>query len=158
MTKSLSVLILTLFLALPVEAQQTVQARDQNIKTNNQEVLQVLKEFRSAIINNDKERASELLSPEARILESGGRETKEEYLSHHFSADSKFLKAMERQLVSQEINATQNSAWVSTVSRLNGSFNAHDINMDSAELAILVKKNDRWRIAAIHWSSRSRDS
>jgi hypothetical protein len=43
------------------------------------EVVQVLEKFRMAIINNNQEKASELLTDDARILESGGIETKEEY-------------------------------------------------------------------------------
>jgi len=143
---------------LTASAPKENQLPTENIQSSNQEVLQVLKNFRSAIINNNRDRASELLTDDARILESGSLETKEEYLSHHFAADGKFLKAMERKVVSQKISNTNNSAWISTVSHMEGTYNEHSIKIDSAELVVFIKKNGNWKISAIHWSSRSKNS
>lgn len=120
-----------------------------------EEVVQVLENFRMAIMNNEQEKASELLAEDARILESGGIETKEEYLSHHFHSDGKFLSAMEREVKSQKVKANENIAWVSTVSHMKGSYNDRDISVNSAELAVLVKTDEGWKISSVHWSSRS---
>jgi|AntRauTorcE11897_2_1112592.scaffolds.fasta_scaffold07706_4 ketosteroid isomerase-like protein len=120
-----------------------------------EEVVQVLEDFRMAIINNDQEKASELLAEDARILESGGIETKEEYLSHHFHSDGKFLSAMEREVKSQKVKSNENTAWVSTVSHMSGSYNDREISVNSAELAVLVKTDEGWKISSVHWSSRS---
>jgi ketosteroid isomerase-like protein len=117
--------------------------------------VQVLEDFRMAIINNDQEKASELLAEDARILESGGIETKEEYLSHHFHSDGKFLSAMEREVKSQKVKSNENTAWVSTVSHMSGSYNDREISVNSAELAVLVKTDEGWKISSVHWSSRS---
>jgi hypothetical protein len=120
-----------------------------------EEVVKVLEDFRMAIIKNEQEKASELLAEDARILESGGIETKEEYLSHHFHSDGKFLSAMEREVKSQKVKSNKNTAWVSTVSHMRGSYNNRDVSVNSAELAVLIKTEDGWKISAVHWSSRS---
>jgi hypothetical protein len=118
-------------------------------------VVNVLNDFRMAIINNEQEKASELLTDDARILESGGIETKEEYLSHHFHSDGKFLSAMEREVKSQKVKSNENTAWVSTVSHMQGTFNEKEVSVNSAELAVLVKTEGGWKISSVHWSSRS---
>ena len=120
-----------------------------------EEIVQVLENFRMAIINNEQEKASELLAEDARILESGGIETKEEYLSHHFHSDGKFLSAMEREVKSQKVKSNENTAWVSTVSHMQGTFNEKEVSVNSAELAVLIKTEDGWKISAVHWSSHS---
>lgn len=122
-----------------------------------QEVVETLKDFRSAIINNNQQKASKLLTSDARILESGGIETKEEYLSHHFHSDGKFLRAMERKVLAQNIKTNDTTAWISTTSRMSGSYNDREISINSAELAVLVKRKGVWKISAVHWSSRSAD-
>lgn len=117
--------------------------------------VQVLDNFRLAIINNDQAKASELLTDDARILESGNIESKEEYLSHHFHADGKFLSAMKRNLISQKVTLTENTAWVSNTRRMSGTYNERDLRLNSAELAVLVKTENGWKISALHWSSGS---
>ncbi|MDZ7715164.1 MAG: nuclear transport factor 2 family protein [Balneolaceae bacterium] len=147
---------LTFFLMLiagVLFAQQ--QDYGKNKTTNNKELIQVIDNFRMAIINNNAEKASSLLTDDARILETGGIETKEEYLSHHFHSDGKFLSAMERELKTQKVTSSAKTAWISTVSKMSGTYNDQDISIDSAELAVLVKTKDGWKISAVHWSSRS---
>lgn len=120
-----------------------------------EEVIEALDDFRMAIIKNNQEKASSLLTDDARILESGGIETKEEYLSHHFHSDGKFLSAMEREVKTQKVKSTENTAWISTVSYMQGTYNDKDISINSAELAVLVKTDRGWKISSVHWSSRS---
>jgi len=158
MTTLFSISILSLLINIAAVAQPQQSGRyDKTIKKAGNEVLQVLENFQLAIINGNREKASKLLSDDARILESGSIETKKEYLSHHFSADGNFLQAMNHSVVSRKVNTTENSAWISTVSRMEGTYNNHNIKMDSAELVVLVKENEIWRISAIHWSSRNRN-
>ncbi len=159
MKKLTLTLLLLPLLSLPALAQEMNQksGSDQLNRADSEKVLQVLEDFREAIISNNSDKASRLLTDDARILESGGVETKEEYLSHHFHSDGKFLSAMESEQLSRHTNTKGNTAWVSTLSRMSGTYNQSDIRINSAELAVLVKTEEGWKISALHWSSRSKN-
>lgn len=129
----------------------TVLAQTNQVKTN---VLKTLGDFKTAIVDNDSEAATSLLAEDALILEGTGMETKEEYLSHHFHSDGKFLKAMNREILTQKVTTEGSTAWVSTVSTMKGTYSEREIDLTSLELAILRKDGDHWKITAIHWSSR----
>lgn len=118
-------------------------------------MVQALEAFQIAFINKNQERAWELLAEDARILERANIETKEEYLSHYFHSDGKFLSAMQRKVESQKVKSREDTAWVSTVSHMDGTYNDRKISINSAELAVLVKTEAGWKISAVHWSSRS---
>ncbi|MFD2531265.1 YybH family protein [Gracilimonas halophila] len=120
-------------------------------KTN---VLMALEDFKTAIIDNDSETASNLLANDALILEGSGVETKKEYLSHHFHSDGRFLKAMNREILTQKVTTEGAIAWVSTVSTMKGTYSEREMDLTSLELAVLRKDGDHWKITAIHWSSR----
>ncbi|MCP9293027.1 YybH family protein [Gracilimonas sediminicola] len=125
-------------------------------QTNQKEtkVLEALDNFKTAIIENDSEAASNVMADDVLILEGSGLETEEEYLSHHFHSDGKFLKAMNREILTQKISIEGNTAWVSTVSSMKGTYSEREIDLTSLELAVLKKEGSGWKIAAIHWSSR----
>ncbi|MBO6585575.1 MAG: nuclear transport factor 2 family protein [Gracilimonas sp.] len=125
-------------------------------QTNQKEtnVLKALENFKTAIVENDSEAASNVMADDVLILEGSGMETKEEYLSHHFHSDGKFLKAMDREILTQKISIEGNTAWVSTVSSMKGTYSEREIDLTSLELAVLKKAGSDWKITAIHWSSR----
>lgn len=120
-------------------------------------IIEILDRFEQAIVNNDRETASELLADEIRILEGSAIETKDEYLSHHFRADGKFLSAMDRTIESQKVFIKENTAWATTKSQLQGEYNDQPVNLNSLELAVFTKENGQWKISALHWSSSARD-
>ena len=117
-------------------------------------IAKTLSDLETAIIENDSERAGEILHDDVTILEGGGMETKSEYLSHHFHSDGKFLSAMNREEVSQEISVEGNMAWVTSKTKMTGTYSGRDIDLSSLELAVLKKGNGMWRVIALHWSSR----
>ncbi len=117
-------------------------------------VLNTLRDFKTAIIDNDSEAATNLLADDALILEGSGMETKEEYLSHHFHSDGKFLKAMDHEILTQKVTIEGTTAWVSTMSAMKGTYSKREMDMTSLELTVLKKEDDDWKITAIHWSSR----
>jgi ketosteroid isomerase-like protein len=125
-------------------------------QTNQKEakVLEALDNFKTAIVENDSDAATNVMADDALILEGSGMETKEEYLSHHFHSDGKFLKAMDREILTQKISIEGNTAWVSTVSSMKGTYSEREIDLTSLELAVLKKAGSDWKITAIHWSSR----
>lgn len=118
-----------------------------------EEVTKTLNAFHQAIVDNDSQAAQKLLSESAKILESGNIETKEEYLSHHFHSDGKFLSSMKREIESRNVSIDGNTAWVSTQTHTWGTYNERKLDLSSLELAVLTKENGTWKIAALHWSS-----
>ena len=120
-------------------------------------VIKTLDAFHQAIIDNDSQTAQNLLSESVRILEGGNIETKEEYLSHHFHSDGKFLSAMKREVEARNVTIEGNTAWVSTHSRTWGIYSDRKLDLNSLELAVLKKEEGHWQITALHWSSASRN-
>lgn len=124
-------------------------------ETNDKEMIaKTLSDLETAIVENDSERAGEILHDDVTILEGGGMETKSEYLSHHFHSDGKFLSAMNREEVSQEISVEGNMAWVTSKTKMTGTYSGREIDLSSLELAVLKKENGMWKVVALHWSSR----
>lgn len=143
--------LLTLVAAFFVMAAPQLHAQD---LSDQESIKTVLSNFEKAIVENDSKIASSLLHEDVTILEGRGSETKEEYLSHHFHSDGKFLSAIERNELSQKINIEGNMAWVSTITSMKGTYSDREIDLTSLELAVLKKENGNWKIAALHWSSR----
>ncbi len=120
-------------------------------------VADVVEQFHAAVVAADSAVAAGLLTAEALILESGGQETKEEYFSHHFHGDAAFLAATTREPATSQLRLAGDAAWVTSTSRIYGTFRDRDVDVNSAELMVLRRTPEGWRIAAIHWSSRSRN-
>lgn len=124
-------------------------------ETNDKEMIaKTLNDLETAIVENDSEKAGEILHDDVTILEGGGMETKSEYLSHHFHSDGKFLSAMNREEVSKTIKIEGDVAWVSSKTKMTGTYSGREIDMNSLELAVLKKENGMWKVIALHWSSR----
>lgn len=147
MKSLLSILFLLLY-SFNAAFSQTSDEEDQ--------IIQTLNAFAQAIVDNNSEVASKLLAEDIRILEGGGMETKQEYLSHHFHSDGKFLRAMDRSIDARTVFTEGSTAWVTTQSHLQGTYNDRQVNLTSLELAVLKKVSNQWKITALHWSSSSR--
>lgn len=119
-------------------------------------VINALNSFHQAIVKNNVSKAGKLLGDSARILEGGNIETKQEYLSHHFHSDGKFLSAMNREVDSRTVTVEGNTAWVSTQTHTRGTYSDRKLDLNSLELAVLQKINGNWKITALHWSSNTR--
>ncbi len=130
---------------------------EEHYRADSLAVADVVELFQAALAAGDSAVVAGLLAAEAIILESGGQETKEEYLSHHFHSDAAFLGATTREPATSQLRLAGDAAWVASISRTHGTFRDRDIDLNSAELMVLRRTPEGWRIAAIHWSSRSRN-
>ena len=110
--------------------------------------------FHDALRRGDGPAAMKLLAPDAIILEGGGIETRAEYESHHLAADMEFAKAVPSARSDVRVQLDGNTAWLTSASRTQGTFKERPINSRGAELMVLTKTPDGWRIRAIHWSSQ----
>ncbi|MEP1305404.1 MAG: nuclear transport factor 2 family protein [Balneola sp.] len=122
--------------------------------TEKEMIAKTLSDLETAIVENDSEKAGAILHDDVTILEGGGMETKSQYLSHHFHSDGKFLGAINREEMSQNIKIEGNVAWVTSKTKMTGTYSGRDIDLSSLELAVLKKENGMWRVVALHWSSR----
>lgn len=119
-------------------------------------VVQVVARFHAALASGDSAVALGLLDRDAIILESGAAETRDEYRSHHLPADIEFARAVKSEQSVVRVRLSGNVAWVASTSTTKGQFADRPISSDGAELVVLRKAENGWRIAAIHWSSRAR--
>jgi ketosteroid isomerase-like protein len=121
-------------------------------------VAKVVNDYHAALSSGDSLKAISLLTPDAVILESGGIETVAEYRSHHLASDIAFAKAVKSERSPVIVRVAGNTAWTSSTSVTQGTFNGRAVNTSGAESMVLVKDGGTWRIRSIHWSSRNRRS
>lgn len=111
--------------------------------------------FHDALKNGDRAAAMALLAIDAQILEGGHRETRDQYERGHLGADIDFAKAVPSTKGAFIVRQEGNVAWTSSVSRSTGRMHSTDVDTEGAELMVLVKEGEQWKIRAIHWSSHS---
>jgi ketosteroid isomerase-like protein len=119
-------------------------------------VVDVVARYHRALAAGDSTAALAILAPDAMILESGGAETVAEYRAHHLPADLAFAAAVPSQRTVTRVVIRGDMAWVASKSTTQGEFRGRAINSTGAELMVLARTVDGWRISAIHWSSRTR--
>lgn len=120
----------------------------------------VAERFHTALAAGDRAAVEALLLPEAVVLEGGRTETRAEYFSHHYARDAAFLGAMTHELLSRHAEVAGDVAWVASTSRLHGTLDGRDLDLNSAELLVLRRYSSApggWGIAAVHWSSGVRE-
>lgn len=110
--------------------------------------------FHEALQGGDTAAVRDLLAQDVSVAESGGIETRDEYMSHHLPGDMAFAAAVTRTSGPLHVTVEGNSAWTMSESQSTGTFRDRTINSVGAELMVLSRDGDRWRIRAIHWSSR----
>ena len=118
-------------------------------------IVQTQQAFHHALAQGEREAAMDLLAPDAEILEMGARETRAEYAEQHLPADIEFARAVPTTQGPTIVRQEGNTAWVSGTSTCKGTFRGKVVDTENAELMVLVKKDDRWRIRAIHWSGHT---
>jgi ketosteroid isomerase-like protein len=121
-------------------------------------VVATVARFHEALERGDSAAALALLAPDAVILESGGAETVSDYRAHHLPADIEFARAIRSVRNSVRVTVQGDLAWAAGTSTTQGDFRGRPVNSAGAELMVLIRTSDGWRIAAIHWSSRRRTS
>lgn len=128
-------------------------------------VAAVVEDFHRALAAGDSAVVESLLAGDAIILESGGVESRSEYLAHHLSADIAFARSVRNVRAPVKVTIHGDVAWAASTSTARGQFNGREVNSAGAELMVLVRaprgaraaaiQADGWLIAAIHWSSRA---
>jgi ketosteroid isomerase-like protein len=117
-------------------------------------VAAVVDRFHTALAEGDSAAVAHLLAPDAIILENGGVETRGEYLGGHLRGDIAFAQAVVPERAPTRVVVAGDAAWAVSTSSARGEFRGRPVNAVGAELMVLRRANDGWRIVAIHWSSR----
>jgi ketosteroid isomerase-like protein len=115
-----------------------------------------VEQFHAAVVAGDSTLALSFLTADAVVLESGGIETREEFRARHLAADIAFAQAVKSERGPMRVTVRGDAAWVSSTSASTGEYRGRSINSAGAELMVLARTPQGWRIAAIHWSSRTR--
>lgn len=134
------------FLPLPVDGQGAEE----------EAVVAVVEAFHAALARGDSTAALAQLADDVTILESGGAETLEEYRSGHLRGDMRFAQAVARERGEVSVTVLGDAAWAHSTSVTTGRMGDREIDAQGAELVVLTRTDGRWRIRAIHWSSRPR--
>ena len=119
------------------------------------EVIAVIEAFHSALASGDSTQALSYLADDVVILESGGIEDKGHYRSGHLAGDMRFA-AVPTQRGEISVRVSGDVAWAHSTSVTEGRMGEREVNSQGAELVVLVRGADSWKIVAIHWSSRAR--
>ena len=119
-------------------------------------VAATIGKFHAALAAGDRAGALALLHPDVIVLESGGSESRAEYESHHLESDIAFARAVKSVRKPGAVTVSGDVAWAWSTSTESGEFRGRPVNSTGAELMVLRRDGDGWRIVAIHWSSRTR--
>ena len=123
--------------------------------TDRDSVLATVRAFHHALVSGDSVAALKQLAPDLQVLESGDLETLDHYRSNHLGADMTFSRAVPSQLTDSSVVVSGDVAWVVGMSKSIGMYEKRAINSVGAELMVLSRTSEGWRIRAIHWSSRN---
>ena len=119
-------------------------------------VVATVERFHAAVAAGDSSGALALLAPDAVVLESGGVETRDEFRAHHLAADIEFARAVKSERGPMRVVVRGDAAWAWSTSTTSGEFRGRPVNSAGAELVVLTRLGQEWKITAVHWSSRSR--
>lgn len=118
------------------------------------EVASVLETFYGAITRGDAVAAMSVVAPDAMFVESGKLETRAEYEMNHLPADIDFEKQVTGKRDPLRVTFNGDTAWVIATTEYEGKFEGAPVSFVSAQLMVLTKDADAWKIRSIHWSSR----
>lgn len=119
-------------------------------------VVATVLRYHAALESGDSVAALSLLAPDAVVLESGSLESLAEYRSHHLPSDIAFARAVKSERIPIRVVVDGDVAWVAQQNTAQGKFRDRAVDSAGAELMVLRRSVDGWRISAIHWSSRTR--
>lgn len=119
-------------------------------------VAAVVERYHRALTQGDSVGALAQLAEDAVIVESGSIESRQEYRSHHLAADIAFAQAIKGTRSPARVWVRGIVAWTTATSATRGKYRGKPVNSTGAELMVLTRGRDGWKISAIHWSSRDR--
>ena len=117
------------------------------------QVAAAVEAFHNALARGDAKAAINLLAPDAVILESGYKQFRAEYEKEHLTKDIKSAQTVPSTRFDVQVEVSGDTAWLTSGSRSEGSFERNAVNSEGVELVVLIRTPNGWRIRAIPWSS-----
>lgn len=118
--------------------------------TDEADVTAAIESFYAAMKKGDPKAAMAMIAPDAMFVESGRRETRQQYEESHLPADIDFEKDNTGKRGPWTIKVNGDTAWgiASTT------YDAATVPFVSTQLAVVTRGEDgKWLIRSIHWSS-----
>ena len=112
--------------------------------------------FHTAVKSGNAQAAEKLLAADAIFMESGGIETRAEYVTNHLPEDIKFEKQVTSAWKSVQLVVQGDVAWATSTEDISGSYEGSAVSLAVVELMVLSRQNGAWTIRSIAWSSRRR--
>jgi ketosteroid isomerase-like protein len=139
-----------------VAAGQSSDVRSAQALSDSAAVIETGSRFHQALEAGDTAAVKTLIAPDLQVLEGGEVENRAQYFAHHLAADIEFAKAVRSERTVVSYTREQDVAWLVSTSSASGNFKGRDINSVGAELMILSRTREGWKIRAVHWSSARR--
>ena len=118
--------------------------------TDEADVTAAIESFYAAMKKGDAKAAMAMIAPDGMFVESGRRETRQQYEESHLPADIDFEKDNTGKRGPWTIVVNGDTAWgiASTT------YDAATVPFVSTQLAVVTRGEDgKWLIRSIHWSS-----
>lgn len=148
---------LVLFALLGISALAQAERRialdvDLRVDAKANAAVDVADAFADALDSGDLDTVKSLLAEDVIVLESGGVEaSRNEYFAHHAAADAKYLADATQTITRRVAKADGATVWIATESTL---AKPNQSPSKNTETLVLAKRQGRWKIVHIHWSSR----
>jgi uncharacterized membrane protein/ketosteroid isomerase-like protein len=111
--------------------------------------------FYTALRSGDVNAVSMLLADDVLILEGDHAQTsKAEYMAGHMKSDMAFLPNVTSETLSREAGQASDSAWVTTHSRISGTYRDKKVDATNREFLLLRRIGDHWKIVMIQWADK----
>lgn len=139
-----------------VVAQGTSDVRSVASTSDSAAVVGTASRFHAALEAGDTTAVKTLIAPDLQVLEGGEVETRVQYFAYHLAADIEFAKAVPSKRTVVSYTREGSVAWLVSTSTTTGNFRGREVNSVGAELMILSRTPEGWKIRAMHWSSARR--
>ncbi len=116
--------------------------------------IQTLDKFRKAIISGDRVLAGKELTQNAYIMQAGERATRDQFIYKHIIPECEYVYSVNQKVEERIVRQMRDVAWISSIYLVTVTHeDGNSISRKLAELAILKKRNEQWKIDMIHWSN-----
>ena len=128
----------------------------QALRPDSVAAVAAVEQFHAALAAADSSRAVSLLADDVLIVESGNIQTRAQYLGGHLGADMKASQGPKGDRSMVQVTIIGDAAYIVSKTVTAPSGVAGNTGSESAELMVVAKTPNGWKIKAVHWSSRRR--